>query len=460
MKRLVFCFDGTWNRLDAPHSTNVVITAESVLPIASDGVAQAIFYDEGVGTRKGDRLSGGLFGHGIVENLGDAYRFLIFNHTPGDQIYIFGFSRGAYTARSFAGLLSTCGLLRRGDAAKVTEAVLRYQQRKANDATFEAEMMAFRREYSPQICVSDTEDLWRSRNIPDYKIGSVPRLRVTYLGVWDTVGALGVPARYKWLNFLDRKYDFHDTSLSTFVKSARHAVAIDERRKDFVPTLWDNVVALNRAIGANAEADDAPYQQKWFPGVHGSVGGGGERRGLSDRALDWVLDGARHQGLELDGSNHSRIFELEPDFREYLANSPPPPNPGLIDRLMALMPRADRKPGPAALYEVAISARQRWKEAPDKLKDKAIYRPPTLALVAPLLDELEPDKLGVGMVNEDVGSFTLYQVKRNDTLSAIAQTFYGNAEKWPAIFAANLEKLEDPDRIYIGQSLRIPRSPA
>jgi nucleoid-associated protein YgaU len=176
--------------------------------------------------------------------------------------------------------------------------------------------------------------------------------------------------------------------------------------------------------------------------------------------LDWVLDGARHQGLELDGSNHSRIFELEPDFREYLANSPPSPNPRLIDRLMALMPRADREPGPAALYEVAISARQRWKEAPDKLKDKAIYRPPTLALVAPLLDELEPDKLGVGMVNEDVGSFTLYQVKRNDTLSAIAQTFYGNAEKWPAIFAANLEKLEDPDRIYIGQSLRIPRSPA
>jgi len=100
MKRLVFCFDGTWNRLDAPHSTNVVITAESVLPIASDGVSQAIFYDEGVGTRKGEKLTGGLFGEGIVDNLSDAYRFLIFNHTPGDEIYIFGFSRGAYTARS------------------------------------------------------------------------------------------------------------------------------------------------------------------------------------------------------------------------------------------------------------------------------------------------------------------------------------------------------------------------
>jgi len=416
----------------------------------------------GSGTRKGEKLSGGLFGQGIVENLGDAYRFLIFNHTPGDEIYVFGFSRGAYTARSFAGLLSTCGILRRGDAAKVTDAVLLYQRRKANDAAFDGEMMEFRRQYSPQVCVSDKEDLWRSENVPGYRSGSVPRLRVTYLGVWDTVGALGVPARYRLLNFLDRKYEFHDTSLSSFVKSARHAVTIDERRKDFVPTLWDNVVEMNQAVGAAAEADDAPYQQKWFPGVHGSIGGGGARRGLSDRTLDWVLDGARHQGLELDATDHSRIFELAPDFKEYLANSPPPAHPGFVDRIMALMPRADRKPGPAALYEVAISARQRWLEAPDRLRDKARYRPPTLDRVASLLDKLDPRKLGVGSSEQDVGPFTLYRVKRDDTLSAIALTFYDDADQWPVIFAANLEKLEGPDRIYIGQSLRIPdrRPPA
>ena len=456
MKRLVFCFDGTWNRLDASHSTNVVIIAESVLPIASDGVTQAIFYDEGVGTRKGEKFTGGLFGHGIVDNLGDAYRFLIFNHTPGDQIYIFGFSRGAYTARSFAGLLRTCGILRRGDAAKVTDAVLLYQQRKANDAAFDDRMMAFRRQYSPQITVSDAEDQWRSRNVPGYQAGSAPRLQVTFLGVWDTVGALGIPARYKWLNWFDKKYEFHDTLLSTFVKSGRHAVAIDERRQDFVPTLWDNVDAMNQAAGAKVDAQDAPYQQKWFPGVHGSVGGGGERRGLSDRALDWVVDGARHQGLQLDGSAHSRIFELKPDFRDYLANSPPPAHPGPIDWIMGLMARADRKPGPADLYEVAISARQRWLEAADKLSDKARYRPPTLSGVASLLDKLDPTKLGVGDRYQNVGPFTLYQVKKDDTLGAIALTYYHDANKWPVIFAANLEKLEDPDRIYIGQSLRIP----
>lgn len=94
MKRLVFCFDGSWNQLDAPYPTNVVFTAESVLPIAADGTAQVIFYDEGVGTEKGEKLTGGMFGKGLEKNLNDAYRFLIFNHTPGDEIYVFGLSRG------------------------------------------------------------------------------------------------------------------------------------------------------------------------------------------------------------------------------------------------------------------------------------------------------------------------------------------------------------------------------
>src|ERR1043166_9849175 len=96
MKRLVFCFDGTWNRLDAAFPTNVVITAESVLPLAAANTAQLIYYDEGVGTGRWDRIRGGLFGAGLMQNLANAYRFLIFNYTPGDEIYVFGFSRGAY----------------------------------------------------------------------------------------------------------------------------------------------------------------------------------------------------------------------------------------------------------------------------------------------------------------------------------------------------------------------------
>ena len=154
MKRLVICFDGTWNRLDSRHSTNVVITAESVVPFARDQVAQVIFYDEGVGTGKWEHLRGGMFGMGIVQNLADAYRFLIFNYTPGDQIYVFGFSRGAFTARSFAGLLSNCGILRREHAGKIADAISMYQERHKDKPAYAERTMRFRGDFCPDVCVS------------------------------------------------------------------------------------------------------------------------------------------------------------------------------------------------------------------------------------------------------------------------------------------------------------------
>ncbi len=456
MKRLIICFDGTWNRLDAPYSTNVVITAESVLPIASDGTAQVIFYDEGIGTRKGEGLTGGIFGAGMVENLGDAYRFLIFNHTPGDQIYVFGFSRGAYTARSFAGMLSTCGMLRRSDASKVTEAIERYQKRQSGSASFVAEMMDFRSKYSPDLFVSDDDENWRCANVAGYERGRARRLQIDYLGVWDTVGALGIPARYKLLNFLNKNHEFHDTSLSSFIKSARHAVAIDEKRKDFQPTLWDNIAELNKLSGIAADTDDAPYQQKWFPGVHGSVGGGGERRGLSDQTLDWILDGARRVGLEFDGAAHSRIFELSPDYRDFLQNSPPPDNPGLIDRVMGLAPHGDRAPGPKQLHEVSTSARRRWLDDAKNLKDNAPYRPATLNDVASALNGLDRVTNGVGVQFEGE-TLAIHKVAAGDTLSKLAQRYYADANQWNRIFVANSDILDSPHRIYVGQSLRIPK---
>ena len=152
VKRLVFCFDGSWNRLDTPYPTNVLLTAESTLPIASDKVAQMTFYDEGVGSEDGEAFVGGVFGAGLVKNLSDGYRFLIFNYSPGDEIYVFGFSRGAYTARSFVGLLGTCGILHRQHARWADEAVGLYKRRNGSDA-FQAEVLKFRSEHSPQIVV-------------------------------------------------------------------------------------------------------------------------------------------------------------------------------------------------------------------------------------------------------------------------------------------------------------------
>jgi len=453
MKRLVFCFDGTWNRLDASCPTNVVITAESVLPLSKNRTAQLIYYGEGVGTEKWERLRGGMFGSGLVQNLADAYRFLIFNHSPGDEIFIFGFSRGAYTARSFAGLLNTCGILLRRNAAQVRDAISLYQARDTSD-DFKERVMLFRSELCPQLCVSDAEQSWRKSNVADFDPAKSPKLNIRYVGVWDTVGALGIPKSFSVLNLTDKRYAFHDVALSPFVRSARHAVAIDEHRKDFVPTLWSNLAQLNADAGADESSDDAPYQQRWFPGTHSSVGGGGERRGLSDQALDWILDGARAAGLELDTSRYSRIYELAPDYTEYIENSIAP---SLMYRAMHWFSTV--RDGPTRLFEVSLFARRRWAAPLGHLRDGVVYRPPTLKNVETNLAEwsrANEQAARPEMENSKSLRYELHVVAPGDTLSGLAKKYYGDAMAYPRIFDANRNKLDDPNKIYVGASLRIP----
>ncbi len=131
MKRLIFCFDGTWQKLTQPNPTNVVLTAESVVPSVENNVAQAVFYDQGIGSGNhfGEHLLGGMFGIGMMDVLADAYRFMIFNYEAGDEIFVFGFSRGAFTARSFVGLISTCGILDRRSAGEAANLIKRYETR-------------------------------------------------------------------------------------------------------------------------------------------------------------------------------------------------------------------------------------------------------------------------------------------------------------------------------------------
>ena len=450
MKRLIFCFDGTWQKLDSPCPTNVVLTAETVLPLSPDGIAQVIFYDEGVGTSKYEKFSGGIFGAGLVKNIADGYRFLILNYTPGDELYVFGFSRGAYTARSFVGLLHTVGILERRVAAKVHDAIELYRRRDTT-TEYNNELLCFRRDNANHVCISEEERKWRAAE--GIETQNTPLLEIQYLGVWDTVGALGIPSRFAIAKAADKKFLFHDPSLSPFVKSARHAVAIDERRKDYEPTLWANIDTLNAARNINSNAPDAPYQQQWFPGVHCAIGGGGNHRGLSDQTLDWILDGARAAGLVLDGSPSSRIFELQPNYRDHLD---PSDKPGLFYTISNVFASTDRIPGPPALNQVSMSARRRWLESPDKLPDHRQYRPKTLDAAKHDLDSLNPNDLGLG---PDPGNahFDMYEVQRGDQLRAIAKKLLGSPDKSDLIFKANLNKLDSPDRIYPGQLLRIPK---
>ena len=194
-------------------------------------------------------------------------------------------------------------------------------------------------------------------------------LRLRYLGVWDTVGALGLPGHLRLAAWLNRGLAFHDTALSRSVRAARHAVAIDERRRTFPPTLWDNLEALNAA------ADGAPYAQRWFPGDHGSVGGGGAITALSDDALSWVAEGAAAAGLALDAEAVAE-WRGSRDWRGPLSGPKP-----LVRRLLALDCR-DRS-GPARLAELAEAAVRRWVADPG-------YRPRALARVAPALAAAAP----------------------------------------------------------------------
>lgn len=454
-KRLIFCFDGTWNRLDATTPTNVVLTAESVLPIDEDGKAQAIFYDEGVGTGRFDRFRGGVFGAGIVDKLGDAYRFLTFNYTPGDEMYVFGFSRGAFTARSFVGMLRNCGIVSRSKADRIKDAIEHYRSRDPDLGPDTAASRKFRAEVSASVCVDEGEDAWRMGNVPGYVSGSAPLLKVHYLGVWDTVGALGVPTRYRLLSFFNRKLQFHDTQLSSIVQSGRHAVAIDERRKDFTPTTWTNVDDLNRKTGKDPDDALAPYQERWFPGVHCGVGGGGDFRGLSDQSLAWIWDGAQRAGLALDLAPGSRIFELAPNFCDPLS----PFNVNrlgwfatLKERLMGVAWRKGDRAGPSVLRDVSMSARRRWKAGAQNLPEHALYRPAPLRKLASELDATP-----AGPPAPKAGTFDVIRVRRNDTLGTIARARLGDSNRWHEVYDMNRDLLEDANHIYPGMPLRVPK---
>lgn len=366
----IFC-DGTWQHIDQAHPTNVALLARASLPqVVVEGVPtpQVVYYDDGVGVSQGvldeaTQLLGGAFGKGLDYKIARAYEFLALNYDPGDRIFIFGFSRGAYTARSLAGLLRWLGILKRENASHALEAMVIYRTRdpKPQDAAaqqaehdaFEAQTRPFRERYAHHSEPFTRESPYRPGQ-PSSLTPAGDCSWVQYVGVFDTVGSLGVPNNIPFADVIDKKYRFYDTNLSAFVRSARHAVSIDERRKTFAPTLWDNIAPLN----ANADADGLtyefrPYQQRWFPGGHGAVGGGGADGGLSLPALLWIAEGACRAGYGFDPAAIDRYLrEARPDApfaRQGL---------DLGEFVLELDGVADRA-GPDLFDEVSLAARLR-----------------------------------------------------------------------------------------------------
>ena len=363
MKNIVICFDGTWNTADAEFPTNVVKTAQMVLPADSQGVTQLVFYDEGVGSTEVafgntiNRILGGAFGAGLMENIEKAYRFLIFNYEPGDRIFIFGFSRGAFSARSFGGLLRTCGILRKDRVRSIKDAISLYQSRNREAGADAAPCVQLRREHS-FASHSGGEGAARNQH----------PLSIEYIGIWDTVGALGVPTGLFFANRFNRKYQFHDLALSSMVKSARHALSIDERRRTFAPTPWTNLGELNSLAGSSSR-NTPQYEQAWFPGDHASIGGGGTVNGLWQAALVWVVEGALSCGLSIDESKLD-AYRKGIDHKASVYSAP---DAGFS--LSSISLRGWRI-GPAgeAFAEVSEVGQQRLRAPATDLYEKQLYR--------------------------------------------------------------------------------------
>jgi hypothetical protein len=281
MANLIVCLDGTWNNADdAVPQTNVAILSDLIDLRGAGSRAQQLYYDPGVGAGGGliERLVGGCTGKGLSANILGAYRFLSLNYKPGDNIYLFGYSRGAFTARSLCGFVAASGLLR---AERCDQRNLKFAWRY----------------YRTKPKLRFPSDHAKLREM------SHANVRVRFLGVFDTVGSLGIPRQ--WLNWIGRTaFQFHDTEVCSIVDHSCHALAIDEHRLEFEAAVWD----LPRRGGYQT------VEQVWFPGVHANIGGGYEDRGLSDLTLDWMLKRLRRYCPELA----LRQMRLEPDHRGLL----------------------------------------------------------------------------------------------------------------------------------------------
>ncbi|WP_158529596.1 DUF2235 domain-containing protein [Parvibium lacunae] len=297
LKRLFVCCDGTWNQqnqrefgLLAP--TNVVKFANAiqrgvVTGPEQEAIEQLVYYHPGVGAGGGllDSVLGGAFGIGLRRNIKSAYKWLCDQYSQGDEIYILGFSRGAYTARSLVGMIAHGGLMPGASWDEVETVFKHYQQRRQRTAGVATSAKQRFAEFCQQ---------WQGQQ------GACQqpiRASIRFVGVWDTVGTLGIPqagnlARFiEWLN-PRWSYRFYDVGLSQLVQTARHALAIDEQRQPFTATLWE--------LPPNEAGRDVI--QAWFPGCHADVGGGFAACELADLTLEWMLQEAAQCGAVLSQS--------------------------------------------------------------------------------------------------------------------------------------------------------------
>jgi uncharacterized protein (DUF2235 family) len=303
-RSIVICLDGTGNQVGADHPTNVVKLYGMLATENPD--RQLLYYDPGVGTlsaatargplsRRFSRLSGLAFGTGLRTNLAEAYTYLMRHWEPGDAVHVFGFSRGAYTARALVGMLNKPGLMRPGTENLVPYAVAKYAFNQDIDRS-QDEVARFSRAFCR---VTDQDPLWQQVKLNDPRQVSRYAVPVTYMGLWDTVKAAGVlrlgTLRWPYTRSLPNAYRI------------RHAVSLDERRRPYREYL------VRPRTGPVRDT----LEEVWFAGVHCDVGGTFDHEKgeplLSTIALKWIVDGGCRD-LDFREGAYAEATALTKDF--------------------------------------------------------------------------------------------------------------------------------------------------
>ncbi len=349
-QRLIICFDGTWNSRDS--GTNVTNIANLVKEgLAADGLYQRVYYDPGVGTAKLDRVTGGAFGEGLSANVCEAYDWLIEQYTqddvPGidgddhddafdcehkDHIYIFGFSRGAFTARSLVGLIAKCGLLKRGAPLPLDQLWQGYQLLGRYPSARQGGRP--QRNWWERVWGSPDRtfrELWELTHRKGLSLNATERLLVEWsrrppircVAVFDTVGSLGIDA-LAIPGLRTKVAKFHDTRLTSLIVNGFQALAIDENRANFAHIPWHH--ELKTKVGPGKSLRGGRIEQRWFVGAHSNVGGGLENDLLAQFPLRWMMDQCKSLGLEFRNEQPPLPIPKTSQVSPLLHAEPPKPH--------------------------------------------------------------------------------------------------------------------------------------
>ena len=331
-KNIVICSDGTGNSAAKLHGTNVWRVFNAVNRHHPNKV-QITYYDDGVGTDSVRllRILGGAFGWGLQRNILQAYAFLVINYEPNDKIFLFGFSRGAFTVRSLAGLIGRCGLIDR-------TILMNARSHRARTAMLHQILNAYRS--TKRIGTNKGETIQEKESYIRQELGlsdlNTRSVRIHFVGVWDTVDAVGMPLDemkevigYVWARIFKRRlWHFNDLVPHHCIEYAYQALALDDERRTFHPILWEP--KKNPLEGTNHEdptrhdtqprASGTCIRQVWFAGMHANVGGGYPRDGLAYVSLNWMIGNAERRGLILCQESKTRFTEEE-DVHGHMYNS-------------------------------------------------------------------------------------------------------------------------------------------